>query len=40
MIDLRECPVSDAILDAKIDMRTGIDIYQWLHEVYSNTKLL
>ena len=35
----RECPVSDAILDAKVDMRTGIDIYQWLREVCS-TKLL
>ena len=29
----RECPVSDAISDAKINMKTGIDIYQWLHEV-------
>ena len=35
----RECPVSDAISDSKIDMRTGIDIYQWLREVCS-TKLL
>ena len=30
----RECPVTDAISDCKkIDIRTGIDIYQWLHEV-------
>ena len=35
----RECPVTDAISDAKIDMKTGIDIYQWLREVCSS-KLL
>ena len=35
----RECPVTDAISDCKIDIRTGIDIYQWLHEVCA-TKLL
>ena len=31
--------MTDAISDCKIDMRTGIDIYQWLREVYT-TKLL
>ena len=36
----RECPVTDAISDCKkIDIRTGIDTYQWLHEVCT-TKLL
>ena len=35
----REYPVTDAISDRKIDIRTGIDIHQWLHEVCT-TKLL
>ena len=35
----RECPVTDAISDSKIDIRTGIDVYSWLREVRT-TKLL
>ena len=31
--------MTDAISDCKIDMRSGIDIYQWLREVCT-TKLL
>ena len=34
-----ECPVTDATSDCKIDIRTGIDIYPWPHEVCT-TKLL
>ena len=34
-----ECPVIDATSDCKIDIRTGVDIYQWLREVCT-TKLL
>ena len=35
----KDTPVTDVIDDAEIDTRTGVDIYQWLREVYS-TKLL
>jgi len=29
-------PVTDAIDDAEIDTRTGVDIYQWLQEGVHN----
>ena len=35
----KETPVTDVIDDAEIDTRTGVDVYQWLREVYT-TKLL
>ena len=35
----KDASVTDAIDDAEIDTHTGVDVYQWLREVWS-TKLL
>lgn len=35
----KETPVTDAACDVKVELRTAIDVYQWLREICS-TKLL